>query len=183
MKIKSIIFQENPDLAGTHYFKDDSKQVIVVLDMEEQSVINTNQIDHLAAKIESVLPGIFIENPGDGEHLCGGRDTDRELHTFRQEIETGTNLAHLMEHLLLFLLSKRTLHCAGYSGRKSDDLQRGQNSLYYIVVEYPSKLEALVAIDYVFNLVKSWVFNQPLAITPDLYMETLQNRLHTMLAN
>lgn len=162
MKIARTVFQENPDLEGTHHFRPNSKKVIVLLDLEDQAQITTDRIPNLPSLINQALPGIFPDPDDPLAHLCGGEDTSKEIHSFREEVVQGTTLAHLMEHILLFLLSKRTFHCAGYTGRRSMDIERGIRTHYYIVVEYPSRLEAIIAIDVAFDLIKAWADGTPL---------------------
>lgn len=182
MKIIRTLFQDNPELEGTHHFRPNSHKVIVVLDLEHQDEVYTNQIPDLASKMERALPGIF---PREGDlmtHLCGGQDTEHEIHSFRDEVEQGTTLAHLMEHILLFMLSKRSLHCAGYTGRRSIDIERGIHTHYYMVVEYPTKLEAIVAIELAFELIKSWVDGKSVQMNPQHLISSIQDQIEVMLA-
>lgn len=182
LKVVRTVFQENPDLEGTHHFRENSHKVIIVLDLENQDRITTDQIPSLAEKMERALPGIFPDESDAMTHLCGGKDSEHEIHSFREEIQTGTTLAHLMEHMLLFLLSKRSLHCAGYTGRRSIDIEQGIHTHYYMVVEYPSKLEAVIAIDLAFDLIQAWVEDRPANINPDHLIGMIQSHLQAMLA-
>ncbi len=58
---------------------------------------------------------------------------------------------------MLYLLSRRTNHCSAYCGQRSIDLESEIDTHHYIVMDYPSKLEAILAADSGFQLVMAWM--------------------------
>jgi hypothetical protein len=150
--------------------------------MEEQIEMSTSEIPTLPNMMEIALPGIFPDDDSPLLHSCGGEGTDVEKHTFREEIEQGTTIAHLMEHIVLYLLSRRTNHASAYCGQRSADLELGINTHYYLVMDYPSKVEAVVAADLAFQLVSSWVQGRAVTIDPDVVLEGVCQMIGPMVA-
>lgn len=163
MKIIRTIFQD------AKYGNNSSKEApkfIIVLDMEDQSMLSTADIPNLPDKMEAALPGIFPNENSKFIHSCGGYGTGIEAHSFREELERGTDIPHLLEHVLLHLLSRRLNSCSGYCGQRSADIERGISTHYYLVMDYPSKIEAIVAVDLGFQLINAWIEGRTITIDP-----------------
>lgn len=142
--------------------------------MENQLGLATSDIPDVIRKMELALPGIFPTQDSPYIHSCGGNGTEVDEHSFREEIERGTDIPHMLEHVLLYLLSKGTGCCSAYCGQRSTDLERGINSHYYLVVDFSSKLEALVAVDLGFELVRSWIEGRPASLNSLLALEGIR---------
>lgn len=154
MKILRTVFQ---DVKPGNSSAREAPKFILVLDMEDQVGLSTADILDLPKKMELALPGVFPDEDSRFIHSCGGCESDVEEHPLREEIERGTNIPHLLEHVLLHLLSRRLNPCSGYCGQRSADIERGICSHFYLVMDYPSKLEAIVAADLGFRLVSAWI--------------------------
>lgn len=155
--------------------------MILVVDMERHIDMCTADISHLAEMMEYALPGIFPDEDSPVSHSCGGKGTDVEKHTFREEIERGTTIPHLLEHVVLHLLSRRTNHCSAYCGQRSTDFEQGIHTHYYLVMDYPSKVEAIVAADLGFQLVSSWIEGRAATIDPDVVMSGVCEMIRPMI--
>lgn len=177
MKIVRTVFQDIESLANP---EDKSQRLILVIDMEDQYNVSTGQIPGLVQKISSAIPGIFPEDGSEIVHTCGGHGTGIEEHSFREEIERGTDIPHLLEHVIMYLLSKRTKHCSAYCGQRSSDIERGITTQYYLVVDCPTKLEALIAADAGFRMVSSWLNGNNVTIDPRLILENMRKVIEPM---
>lgn len=135
----------------------DIERFTVVIDMADHMLLSTADISDLAQKMDLALPGIFPTDCSPLSHNCGGGNSGIEEHTFREEIDIGTNIPHLLEHVLLHLLSRRSHQCSAYCGQRSIDIERGITTHYYLVLDCPSKIEAVVAVDIGFGLVNAWI--------------------------
>lgn len=177
LKIIRTVFQ---DFDPEDRFGQSGRKFILVIDMETQAELSTTDIPNLPAKMETALPGVFPGSDSPLAHTCGGRGTEVEEHAFREEIARGTSIPHLLEHVLLHLLSRRSNSCAAYCGQRSIDLQRGITTQYYIVLDYPSKVEAVIAADLAFNLISAWVEGRTVTIDPAAILEGVQDILRPM---
>lgn len=145
--------------------------------------LSTSDLPGLSERIELALPGIFPTDGCEFDHSCGGSESHIEKHPFREEVEQGTNIPHLLEHILLHLLSRRSCRCAGYCGQRSIDIEEGITTHYYIVLDCPSKLEAILATDLGFQLVSAWVEGRTVTIDPAVVMDGVHQLLEPMLHN
>jgi len=179
LKIIRTIFQDFPSRLDAD---DKSPKFILVLDMEDQLELSTKDIPNLAQKLEIALPGIFPDESSPLSHSCGGKGTDVEKHTFREEIENGINIPHLMEHVMLHLLSRRCNHCSAYCGQRSVDLDQGIETHYYLVMDYPSKLEAIVAADLAFQIVSAWIEDRTVTIDPAVVLDGIRQMIEPMVS-
>ena len=177
MRIIRTVFQ---DVESRFDETEHLPKMILVLDMEDQMDMCTSSVPKLALMMETALPDIFPDDDSPLAHSCGGEGTDVEKHTFREEIEQGTSIPHLLEHVILYLLSRRTNHCTAYCGQRAIDLEQGINTHYYLVIDYPSKVEAVVAADLGFQLVSSWVEGRAAEIDPDVVLEGVSNMISQM---
>ncbi len=132
--------------------------------MENRSHVSTTDIPFLVEKMEAALPNIFPAEDSPFAHVCGGADTGISEHSFREEIERGTDIPHLLEHVLLHLLSRRMSACCAYCGQRGTDLESGVTSHFYLVLDCPSQLEAVVAVELGFDLVRSWLDGRTVTI-------------------
>ncbi len=155
--------------------------MVLVLDMEDKLELTTSQIPNIERMMEYALPGIFPDDDSPLAHSCGGAGTEHEKHTFREEIEAGTNIPHLLEHVVLYLLSRRTNHCSAYCGQRSGDIEAGINTHFYLVTDYPSKVEAIVAADIGFQLVSAWLEGRAAKIEPEVVINGVCKMLSPML--
>ncbi|MEN6520410.1 MAG: hypothetical protein ABFD46_04565 [Armatimonadota bacterium] len=177
LKIIRIVFQDiQPRFDPTGQ----PPKCVLVLDMEDQKGLCTNDVPCIAEKLEKALPGIFPDENSPVDHSCGGRGSDVEKHSFREEIERGTNIPHLLEHVLIYLLSRRSNHCAAYCGQRSVDLEQGIDTHYYLVMECPSELEAVVAIDLGFQIVSALINGSTMVIDPVKVLDGIQRALEPM---
>jgi hypothetical protein len=142
--------------------------------------LTTKDIPNLMEKIERALPGIFPDEFSPIVHFCGGHGTDIEQHAFHEEVERGTNIPHLFEHILLYLLSRRSNHCSAYCGQRSIDLEQGITTHYYLVLDYPSKIEAIVAVDLGFQMLSAWVNGVTVEIDPAAVIDGIRMMIEPM---
>lgn len=178
LKVIRTLFQDfQSRLDSTEH----SPKLILVLDMEGQIDLSTNDIPDLASKLELALPGIFPDDSSPVAHSCGGNGSGIEKHTFREEIEAGTNIPHLLEHVVMHLMSRRCNHGTAYCGQRSIDLEKGILTHYYIVLDYPSKLEAIVAADLGFQLVSSWLHGRTVQIDPGVVLDGIRAIIEPMI--
>ena len=175
-KIIRTVFQDHDPAKPA----DGSHRLILVIDMEKRSHVSTSDIPCLTEKMEAALPGIFPAEDSPFAHVCGGADTAVSEHPFREEIARGTDIPHLLEHVLLHLLSRRMTACSAYCGQRSTDLERGITSHYYLVLDCPSKLEAVVAVDLGFKLVNSWLDGRTVTIDPASFVAAIRGLLEPM---
>lgn len=175
MKVLRTIFEHipNPDAETT------GGRMIIALDIPDESDLLTNGIPDLVEKLESALPGIFPEEDDVYAHRCGSGE---DQHDFREEIEKGTNMPHLLEHMILHLLGRSSGRCAGFSGQRSADIERGITSHYYVVVDYGDKVQAVVAADLALQLLCAWRDGRTVRLDPDRVLESIHGRLSDMLA-
>lgn len=176
MEIVRTVFQnaESRDGSGV------GPKLVIVLDMGREMGMNTADIPGLVQKMEMALPGIFPDEDSPYLHTCGGLSTGVEVHSFRDEIKRGTDIPHLLEHVLLHLLSRRTNHCSAYCGQRATDLERGIATHYYLVVDCPSRIEGIVAADLAYNFVTSWIGNNEPIIDPAAYLDGIRATLEPM---
>jgi hypothetical protein len=177
LKIIRTIFQ---DCESRHNADESKPKFIIVLDMEDKMELSTSDIENLTDKLNTALPGIFPNETDPLVHSCGGPGTDVEKHTFHEEMERGTNIPHLLEHVLLYLLSRRSNYCSAYCGQRSVDIENGITTHYYLILEYPSKLEAVVATDLAFQMVSAWVEGKTVTIDPKLLLEGILQTIEPM---
>lgn len=174
LKIIRIVFQDiQPKFDPTGQ----SPKCVLVLDMEDQLELSTNDVPCIAEKLEKALPGIFPNDDSPVDHSCGA---DAEKHTFREEMEHGTNIPHLLEHVLMYLLSRRSNHCAAYCGQRSVDLEQGIDTHYYLVMDCPSELEAVVAIDLGFQLVSALITGSEMTIDSVTVLDGIRRTIAPM---
>jgi len=153
---------------------------ILVVDMEGQANLSTRDIPDIAEKIETALPDIFPKAGSAVDHSCGGNGTEIEQHSFREEVDRGMSIPHLLEHVLLHLLSRRSNRCTAYCGQRSADLERGITTHYWLVLDYPTKLEAIIAADLGFQLVSAWVEGRTVRIDPAVVLDGLRELIEPM---
>lgn len=177
LKILRTTFQDMPSRDNRNEIR---PKLMLVLDMEEQAELTSTDIPDLANKMEHALPGIFPDPNSRLVHACGGRGTEFEEHPFRDEVEAGTNIPHLYEHVLLHLLSRRSYACSAYCGQRSADINNGITSHYYLVLDYPSKLEAIVAVDIGFQLVSAWIEGRVVRLSSDQVLSGIRNKIEPM---
>lgn len=175
LKIIRTIFQEPESTAN-------GLQFILVLDMEEAAELSTRDIPNLIHKMETALPGIFPDENSKFVHNCGGHRSADDEHSFRDELEKGTSIPHLYEHILLHLLSRRSCACSAFCGQRSIDVERGIKTHYYLVLDCPSKVEAIVASELGFHLIQSWVEGSPAMIDPEAVFAGINEMLGPMLS-
>lgn len=142
--------------------------------------LSTSDIPDLAQKMEESLPGIFPHESSHLSHNCGGGHSGIEEHSFREEIEEGTNIPHLLEHILLHLLSRRSNYCAAFCGQRSVDIERGITTHYYLVVDCPSKIEAVVAAELGFYLLEAWIEGRTAVIDGPAVLMEIHNVIKPM---
>lgn len=164
LKLLRMTFQEgaDPDTPG-----ESSSKLVLVVDMEDENHFSTKDIPGLARKMEIAIPGIFPDDDGPLSHNCGGGKSGVTLHSFREEVEHGTHIPHLLEHVIMYLMSKRTSKCSAYCGQRSVDLDQGICTHYYMVFDYPSKVEAVVAVDLAMQVVTAWMQGKTVVIDPN----------------
>jgi len=179
LHILSIVFQDDPQSESLRNLQRGSKRAIVHLDMEGDAGRSTSTISGLTQKMETALPGILEAPDGELQHLCGLAETD--AHDFKEELFEGTNLCHLLEHIIIYMLGRRMGRCAGFSGQRSQDIEAGLKTHHYLVVEYANKLEAVVAIDLAFQLVNAWLQDKTVNLNRELLISSVQRRLMSML--
>jgi hypothetical protein len=179
LKLVRTVFQDHDEHDSTG---ECIPKLVLLIDMEDHLEFSTVQMPNLAEKMNAALPGIFPDEDSPLAHNCGGKESGIAIHPFRDEVEKGTNIPHLLEHILLFLLSKRSKHCAGYCGQRSIDIEQGILTHYYIVMDYPSKVEAVVAVDLAMQLVTSWIEGKTVVVDRDVLITGLQDRLDPMFA-
>jgi hypothetical protein len=150
--------------------------------MEDQSGISTSDVPDIKEKLQVAFPGIFPDVDSLVDHSCGGHGSEREKHTFQEEIERGTNIPHLLEHVLIYLLSRRSNHCAAYCGQRSVDLDQGIDSHYYLVMDCPSKIEAIVAIDLGFQVVSALINGKTVTIDPVTVLDSIRRMIEPMVS-
>lgn len=178
LKIIRTVFQDTESRLDP---KERSPKCILVLDMEDHYELSTKDIPSLSDMLEQALPGIFPSEDSPIDHSCGGLGSGVEKHSFKEEIENGTNIPHLLEHVLIYLLSRRLRHCAAYCGQRSVDIEQGINTHYYLVMDYPSRLEAIIAIDLGFQLISSWVDGKTVTIDQTTVLEGIRQMIEPML--
>lgn len=177
LKITRTIFQDSePGYESVERMP----KFILILDMEEQAELSTADISDLPVKMEMALPGIFPNENSQFVHSCGGCGCDEE-HPLREEIERGTNIPHLFEHVLLHLLSRRQFPCSAYCGQRSVDIERGISTIYYLVMDYPSKLEAIVAADLGFKLISAWIEGNEFTLDPAVVLADINDTIEPMI--
>lgn len=176
LKIIRTIFQDE------HSQDESSPKFVLVLDMQDEARLTTSHIQDLPAKMERALPGIFPDASSPYVHSCGGGTTGVPEHSFREEVERGTDLPHLMEHVLLHLLSRRMPACSAFCGQRSIDLENGITTHYYIVMDYPSKLGAVVAAELALELVSAWVEGRTVNIDATAVLTKVRGLLEPMLS-
>lgn len=152
--------------------------MVIVLSLEGHESPWTDGIQGLARKIETALPGMFPESDDCYAHVCG---TGGSQHSFREEIEKGTTVVHLLEHVILHLLGRSSGRCSGFSGQRSVDLERGITDHHYIVTDYTDKIQALVAADLAFQLVSAWMAGREVRLDAETITKAVNNRLEAML--
>lgn len=177
LRIIRTVFQD-VEPRGDH--EETKPKCILVLDMENEMELSTSEIPDLVRKMEFALPGIFPDDDSPLVHSCGGLGTDVEKHSFREEIERGTTIPHLLEHVIIYLLSRRSNYCSAYCGQRSVDLDQGITTHYYLVMDYTSKLEAVVAVDLGFQLISAWVEGRAVAIDPAEVLDGLRQIIEPM---
>jgi len=178
LRIVRTIFEENTESEqGANSFKHNGR-MILVLGFEDGESLQASRISNLAAKLETALPGIFPQPDNGFAHMCG---TGKSRHTFRQEIERGTTVVHLLEHVILHLLSRSDGRCRGFSGQRSGDLERGITNCHYVVTHYTDKIQALVAADLAFQMVAAWVAGRTVRLDADIIVKAVNDRLGAML--
>lgn len=177
MKILRTVFQDSEVRGKTGHT---APRLILVLDMEDQINISTRNIPNITHKIEYALPGIFPTADSRLMHSCGGEGTDTAEHSFREEINNGTDIPHLLEHVIMFLLSRRTYSSSAYCGQRSIDIEHGITSHYYLVFEYSSRFEAIIAVDIGYQLVTSWIEGRTVKIDPDTVIGELCKLIEPM---
>ena len=176
MKVVRTIFQDIESIGS----RDKSQKIVLVIDMEEQFGLSTQSIPGIALKMRQAIPGIFPEDGSEVVHSCGGQGTGINEHSFQEEIETGTDIPHLLEHVIMYLLSKRSNQCSAYCGQRASDIERGISTHYYIVVDCQSKLEAMVAADIGYKLVSSWLSGTTVTLDPQLMLEDMRRVIEPM---
>lgn len=159
------------------------RRFVIVMDMDEQMELSTKDIPGLIGKMESALPEIFPDENSQFTHNCGGGQSEIEEHSFREEIEHGTNIPHLLEHILLHLLSRRVKSCSAFCGQKSTDIEKGILTRYYLVLDCPSKIEAVVAVELAFNMLKAWIEGQEVSIDADAVFAGIREMIDPMLSD
>lgn len=174
MKIIRTVFQDSE-------VKDRPRQFILVLDMEDSANFSTASIPDLISKMETALPGIFPSEGSRLAHECGGIRSGKPIHPFRDEVKQGTDIPHLLEHIILYLLSRRTKSCSAFCGQRSIDISQGITTHYYLVLECPSKIEAIIASDIGFQLVKAWIEGRTVTIDPLTILQSISVRIKPML--
>jgi len=178
LKIIRTVFQDTESRLNPGEY---SPKCILVLDMEGHYEHSTKDIPGLSNMLEQALPGIFPSADSPIDHSCGGLDSGIEKHSFKEEIENGTNIPHLLEHVLIYLLGRRMNQCAAYCGQRSIDIEQGINTHYYLVMDYPSKLEAIIAIDLAFQLISSWIDGKAVTIDQTAVFENILQMIEPML--
>lgn len=176
MKIIRTIFQ-NPDSDSDQQ----PQQFILVVDMESEINLTTHDIPNIIGKMEKALPGIFPDDSSPLAHNCGGGKFGVDEHTFKEEIENGTSIPHLLEHVLLHLLSRRSYSCSAFCGQRSVDIERGIDTHYYLVIDCPSKIEAVVASEIGFYLIQSWIKGETAVIDPTAIFAGIHSMIDPML--
>ncbi|MBI2842307.1 MAG: hypothetical protein HYX78_02800 [Armatimonadetes bacterium] len=179
LKIIRTIFQ---DCESRHDPSVVQPKFVLVLDMEDKNHITSADIPNIREKMEMALPGIFPDEDSPLVHSCGGRGTDIEKHSFYEEIEQGTNIPHLLEHVIIHLMSRRSNQCSAYCGQRSVDLENGVSTHYYLVMDYPSKLEAVIAADLAFQLVSAWTEGRTVTIDPVTVLEGIRGIIEPMVS-
>lgn len=152
---------------------------VLVVDMQDHAGVSTSDIPDLIDKMQQALPGIFPDDASPYVHSCGGGAGSPE-HPFRDEIERGTDIPHLLEHVLLHLLSRRHPACSAFCGQRSIDLEQGITTHHYLVMDYPSKLEAIVAADLGFELVRAWVEGRTVSIDSATVLDGIRALIEPM---
>lgn len=163
-------------------FQQDGRFVLVV-DMEEQSGLSTLDIAGLEQKMTAALPGIFPGTSDPLTHFCGGQGTAIPEHTLREEVRRGTSIPHLLEHILLHLLSRRSLCCSAFCGQRSQDLASGLTTHYYLVLDCPSQIEAVVAVEIAFGLVSAWVEGRTVSVDPNALLRRIEGLIQPMVSS
>lgn len=176
LKIIRTVFQDSESAS-----KPGQLQFILIIDMENEIDLSTKDIEGLAVKMETALPGIFPDESSPFAHNCGGGKSGIDEHSFREEIDNGTSIAHLLEHVLLHLLSRRSYSCSAFCGQRSIDIERGINTHYYLVLDCPSKIEAIVAAELGLNLVLSWIKGESAMIDAVAVFAGIQDMIGPMI--
>lgn len=164
----------------TVFHDHEPRRFTLVLDMEESAGLMTSGIPGLIEKMELALPGVFPEERDPLSHTCGGGGTGVPEHAFREELERGTDIPHLLEHVLLHLLSRRTCACSAFCGQRSSDLDRGITTHHYLIIDCPSQLEAVVAVEIAFGLVSAWVEGRTVTINPQAVLDGIERAIGPM---
>jgi len=174
-----MIFEERNDQGSQSDRVEHAGRMVLVLDLKGEEGLRTSEIPDLAAKLETALPGIFPQSDDMYAHMCG---TGEAQHAFREEIERGTTVVHLLEHVILHLLGRSNGRCGGFSGQRSVDQERGIKNHYYIVTDYTDKLQAVVAAELAFHLVSAWMSNRTVRLDADAIAKSVSYRIEGMLA-
>lgn len=148
--------------------------------MEDMANSSTSDIPNMIDKINTALPGLFPHDDSPLSHSCGGVGSGIELHTFLEEMQEGTSIPHLLEHVVMYLLSRSSDHCSAYCGQRSEDIEHGLTSHYYLVFDCVSHIEGIIAADLGFQLVSAWVDNRKVAINPEVVIEGICDRIRPM---
>lgn len=152
----------------------------LVIDMQGKAALSTADMPGLASKMAAALPGIFPDTASPIVHTCGGGPAGGSEHPFREELERGMSIPHLLEHVLLHLLSRRTLCCSAFCGQRSADIERGITTHYYLVLDCPSELEAVVAVEIAFGLVSAWIEGRTVTVDSHAVLDRLRQTIAPM---
>jgi hypothetical protein len=178
LKILRTIFEDSGLQIRNIYHSLAGQRMILLLDMEGSSSLRTGDIPDIIAKLETAFPGIFEETSKGYYHSCG---QDEHCHAFREEVERGTSIPHLLEHVILYLLGGWNGRCSGLSGQRSVDLEKGLTDHYYVVTEYNDKIEAVAASELAFCLVSAWMDGRMLRLEANGLADSVHKRLAGML--
>jgi hypothetical protein len=169
------VFQASPE-------KDDSgvlcERVVLVLQIEDAAELHTAAICDLQDKMETAFPGIFTSDSDAFAHMCG---IGEGQHDFRAEIEEGTTVPHLLEHVILHIIGRSSGKCSGFTGQRSSDIERGITDLHYIVTDCPDRLQAVVATDLALHVVQAWLAGRTVRLDRRNMVDSLHDRLQNML--
>lgn len=161
--------------------KDGQGRMALVLDLEEEAGLTTADIPHLADKMQIALPGIFPDESSQTIHSCGGGLTGIPKHSLREEIAGQTSIPHLLEHILLHLLSRGSCSCGGLCGQRSVDIEQGIATRWHIIVDCPSELEGVIAVGIGFELIYAWLQGKTVIHDPAAIFANIQDRIEQML--
>ncbi|HUV05319.1 MAG TPA: hypothetical protein VMX94_09455 [Armatimonadota bacterium] len=178
LKVLRTIFEEGSTQTRDGETNRRRGRMILVLKIENESELHTTGICRLAKKMEAALPGILPQTDDAYAHVCGAGST---RHGFREEIEKGTTVPHLIEHLILHMLGRSNSGCSGFSGQRSIDLARGIGDHYYVVTDYADKLQALVVADLAIQLVSAWMAGRTVKLEAGALLDAIEGRLKAVL--